>query len=81
MWWRCTSTLPAQRSAPGVGAGFKAVQRMAALPELSTLSHGAPTRPAAGVRQRAERRVCGVAQWRKLFDCYVFIAASALVKR
>ena len=30
-----------------VGQGFKAVQRMAALPELSTLSHGAPTLPAA----------------------------------
>ena len=30
-----------------VGQGVKAVQRMAALPELSTLSHGAPTRPAA----------------------------------
>lgn len=30
-----------------VGQGFKAVQRMAALPELSTLSHDAPTRPAA----------------------------------
>ena len=30
-----------------VGQGFKAVQRMAALPELSTLGHGAPTRPAA----------------------------------
>ena len=30
-----------------VGQGFKAVQRMAALPELSTLGHGAPTLPAA----------------------------------